>query len=91
MKPKYVFFSGTNFYFNYSEEKLISKQLNVFPQINYCYFFKFSYFKNLLYSRGYSLDYVAENLHGNLINYKHMNKKINDHCKYFDVLFKLNE
>lgn len=90
-KPKYVFFSGTSFYFNHSDEFLITKQLNVFPQINYCYFFNYNNLSKLLSKNNYYVDYVCENINGKLINYKHVNKVINDECKYLDILFKLDE
>ena len=90
-KPKYVFFSGTSFYFNYSDESLITKQLNVFPQINYCYFFNYKNLSQLMSKNNYYVDYVCENMNDKLINYKHINKVINDECKYLDILFKLKE
>ncbi len=90
-KPKYIFLSGTNFYFSHSEEKFICKQLNVFPQINYCYFFNYEYLINFLNKEKYYVDYVSENLNGKTINYKHVNKVIKDDCKYLDILFKLKE
>jgi hypothetical protein len=90
-KPKYVFLSGTNFYFKNKKEKIICKQLNVFPQINYCYFFNYDHFINFLKSKGYVVEYVSENLYGKLINYKSINKVIKDDCKYLDILFKLEK
>ena len=90
-KPKYVFFSGTSFYFNHLNESLITKQLNVFPQINYCYFFNYKNLTKLLSKNNYNVDYVCENINGKIINYKHVNKVINDECKYLDILFKLEE
>lgn len=90
-KPKYIFLSGTNFYFNNSEEKIICKQLNVFPQINYCYFFNYTHMVSFLKSQKYHVEYVSENLNGKLINYKNINKSIKDDCKYLDILFKLEE
>ena len=39
----------------------------------------------------YYVDYVCENMNDKLINYKHINKVINDECKYLDILFKLKE
>ncbi len=90
-KPKYIFLSGTNFYFNNSEEKIICKQLNVFPQINYCYFFNYAHLVSFLKSQKYHIEYVSENLNGKSINYKYINKVIKDDCKYLDILFKLEE
>jgi len=89
-KPKYLYFSGVNFFFNKNSEKFIFKQFNVFPQVNYCFFFNFDYFKNLICSKNYELIYFSENQNSH-INYSHLNDSINDNCMYLDLFFKIKD
>ncbi len=89
-KPKYLYFSGVNFFFNKNSEKFICKQFNVFPQVNYCFFFNFDYFKNLICSKNYELIYFSENQNSQ-INYSYINDSINDTCMYLDLFFKIKD
>ncbi len=87
-KPKYIYFSGLNVYQKYTHDFVICKQFNVFPQINYCYFFKFDYLVNLICSNNYDLLYCSENPNSK-INYSHINNYLNENCQYLDLFFKI--
>ena len=89
-KPKYLYFSGVNLYLKNISNYVICKQFNVFPQINYCYFFNFDYLKNLVCSNGYELLYFSENPNSN-INYSHINHSLSDSCQYSDLFFKIKD
>ena len=87
-KPKYIYFSGLNVYQKFTHDFIICKQFNVFPQINYCYFFKFDYLINLISSKNYDLLYCSENPNSK-INYSHINNHLNENCQYLDLFFKI--
>ena len=87
-EPKFVYFSGLNVYSKSSNDFIVCKQFNVFPQVNYCYFFNFDYFINLICSKNYELLYYSENPHSN-INYSHINSHLNEKCQYLDLFFKI--
>jgi len=89
-KPKYLYFSGVNFFFKNNYNTIVCKQFNVFPQINYCYFFNFDYLKNLVCSKNYELVYFSENSNSK-INYSLLNESIDDNCKYLDLFFKIKD
>ena len=84
---KYIFFSGTNF-FSGKENYFICKQLNVFPQINYCYFFNLSYFKKIIKKKGYTLIFSKKNKLSKEINYSNILSKEIKTIGYKDLLFK---
>lgn len=87
-KPKFIYFSGLNIYKKNSNNFIVCKQFNVFPQVNYCYFFKFDYFTNLVCSKNYELFYYSENPNSK-INYSHINSHLNENCQYLDLFFKI--
>ena len=86
--PKYIYFSGLNIYQKNKQDFVICKQFNVFPQVNYCYFFKFDYLINLICSKNYDLLYCCENPNSK-INYSHINSHLNENCQYLDLFFKI--
>ena len=88
-KPKYIYFSGLNIYQKNKNNFIICKQFNVFPQMNYCYFFKFDYLVDLICSKNYDLLYCSENPNSK-INYSHINSHLNENCQYLDLFFKIN-
>lgn len=86
LKPKYIFFSGLNCFLGSSLKTIICKQLNMFPTINYCYFFEEEYFKNLISSKGYKIVFNTKNPFSD-INYSNIEDMFKINCKYTDVLF----
>ena len=87
-KPKYIYISGLNIYYKNTHDFIICKQFNVFPQINYCYFFKYDYLVDLICSKNYNLLYCSENPTSK-INYSHINNHLNENCQYLDLFFKI--
>jgi len=87
-RPKYIYISGLNIYYKNTHDFIICKQFNVFPQINYCYFFKYDYLVDLICSKNYNLLYCSENPTSK-INYSHINNHLNENCQYLDLFFKI--
>ena len=85
-KPKYVFFSGLNIFKKSEFKVIVCKQLNIFPKINYCYFFEEAYFENLIISLGYNLMFTAKNPFSE-VNYQNLEEKLKINCKYVDLIF----
>jgi len=86
-KPKFIFFSGTTLYRNFSKNNFIVKQVNVWPQINYCFFFKYQYFLKLLRKYNYKLVFKKNNVNDRIINYSNISKSLNAKINYTDLLF----
>ena len=86
LKPKYVFFSGLNTFYGLGVKTIICKQLNIFPKINYCYFFEEEYFKKLIINQGYNLMYISKNPFSE-VNYSNLENKLKINCKYTDLIF----
>ena len=89
-KPKFIFFSGTSLYKNLKKNSFVVKQVNVWPQINYCFFFQYKYFFKLLEERNYKLVFKKNNLNDRVINYSNISKSLNIKINYTDLLFKFN-
>ena len=89
-KPKFIFFSGTSLYKNLKKNSFVVKQVNVWPQINYCFFFQYKYFFKLLEQRNYKLVFKKNNLNDRVINYSNISKSLNIKINYTDLLFKFN-
>lgn len=85
-KPKYIYFSGTTFFYdNIESENLIVKQINILPHHVYLYFFNLDKFINLFEKNGYKNVSCKKNKFAN-VDYKNFNpllKKI----RYLDILF----
>ena len=90
-KPQYLFFNGVNMFWGNRSKKIICKQLNTFPKVNYCHFFQYDYFKKFIKSQKYNLIYVAKNQNSSIINYSNLKESISKDCKYLDLLFKLKK
>ena len=89
-KPKFIFFSGTSLYKNLKKNRFVVRQVNVWPQINYCFFFQYKYFFKLLEQRNYKLVFKKNNLNDRVINYSNISKSLNIKINYTDLLFKFN-
>ena len=88
-KPKYIFFSGTNFFGdNIHKEKLIVKQTNILPHTVYLYFFNLKKFIIFFKENNYKLVFYQKNkfLKSKYKNFYPLLNKI----LYLDILFVLN-
>ena len=89
LKSKYVMFSGTIMYDtnnpNYNK-KIIVKQINMFPTINYLFFFKKKYFFNKFFENNYKLVFERIN-YTDKINFSNFNRLFYS-INYMDFLFK---
>ena len=74
-----IFFSGTTLFEsdnkNY-QKYIIVRQVNTFPEINYCYFFNKQFFYNFFYKKNFNLIFESKNITDS-VNFKN-----------FDSLFK---
>lgn len=85
-KPKYIFFTGTNFIFDeIDNEDLVVKQTNILPKLVYCYFFNFYSFKNFFKRNKYRLLFFERNKYAK-INYNNFKPLYKD-IRYLDLLF----
>ena len=85
---KYVFFSGTHLYDSSEKifkKKIVVKQVNVLPQINYLFFFNRNNFFKTFLEKKYDLVFEKKNLTDevNYDNFKNFLKNI----QYSDFLF----
>ena len=67
-----IFFSGTTLFETEQENykrHVITKQVNVFPEINYCYFFNKQFFYNFFYEKNFNLIFESKNTTDN-VNFK---------------------
>ena len=84
-----IFFSGTILFESDKEnyqKHIIVKQVNIFPEVNYCYFFNKNFFYNFFYKKDFNLVFESKNITDN-INFKNFGtlfKKI----EYKDFFFK---
>lgn len=83
-----IFFSGTTLFETRNEKynkNIIVKQINMYPDINYLYFFNKQYFYSIILKNNFKLLFEKKNLTDN-INY-HNFHKIFDSINYMDFLF----
>ena len=84
-----IFFSGTTLFENDKEnyqKHVIVRQVNIFPEINYCYFFNKRFFYNFFFKKNFNLVFESKNITDN-VNFKNFDslfKKI----EYKDFFFK---
>ncbi len=86
-----IFFSGTTLFETKNErynKHIIVKQVNVYPNINYLYFFNKEYFFSLFLNNNFKLLFEKKNRTDN-IEYGNFNK-IFKNINYMDFLFKKN-
>jgi hypothetical protein len=85
---KYIFFSGTTLFETKNEKynkHIIVKQVNMYPDINYLYFFNKQYFYSIFLKNNFKLLFEKKNLTDN-VNY-HNFHKIFENTNYMDFLF----
>lgn len=83
-----IFFSGTTLYESRNEEcqkHIIVKQINCFPDINYCYFFNKNYFYDFFYKNDFKLIFESKNF-TDKINFKNFENLCED-IDYSDFFF----
>lgn len=88
---KNIFFSGTTLFETKNErykKYMIVKQINVYPNINYLYFFNKEYFFSLFLKNNFKLSFEKKNITDN-VNYDNFNK-IFKNVDYMDFLFTKN-
>ena len=88
---KYIFFSGTTLFETKNakyKKHIIVKQVNVFPNINYLYFFNKQYFFSLFLKNNYTLLFEKKNF-TDKVNYDNFNN-IFENIDYMDFLFSKN-
>ena len=84
-----IFFSGTTLYETDQEnykKHVIVKQVNVMPEINYCYFFNKQFFYNFFYKKNFNLIFESKNITDN-VNFKNF-LGLFKNIEYKDFLFK---
>ena len=67
-----IFFSGTTLFETDQEnykKHIIVKQVNILPEINYCYFFNKQFFYNFFYEKNFNLIFENKNITDN-VNFK---------------------
>jgi hypothetical protein len=60
-----IFFSGTTLFESDNEnyqKHIIVRQVNTFPEVNYCYFFNKQYFYNFFYKKSFNLVFDNKNM-----------------------------
>ena len=90
-KNSQILFSGTTLFESNKEiykKFLIVKQVNVLPEINYCYFFNRDYFLNFFLNKKFNLVFEKRNITDNVnfTNFTNLFSKI----EYKDIFFKKN-
>ena len=84
-----IFFSGTTLFESEKEnyyKHIVVRQVNIFPEINYCYFFNKQFFYNFFNKKNFNLVFESKNITDN-VNFKNFDslfKKI----EYKDFFFK---
>ncbi len=86
--PEYIFFSAQTFYYKKINkvEKITVKQVNILPQINYCYFFEYERFLNIFKLKKFELVFKVLNF-TDKVNYDNFNKEYGK-IEYCDLLIK---
>jgi len=92
LNPEYIFLTGIHFFKGIYRDKsnqrenTIVKQLNVFPQINFLYFFEYETFINMFKSKKFELIFKTSN-YTDKINYNNLVNKY-DKVEYADIMMK---
>jgi len=89
-KSNYILISQSPFFSNdKSDEKIIVKQLNMHPNINYLYIFNYKIFLNFMVENNYKL--IEKNINNvtKFLNFKNFSKNYYTDINMYDLLFKL--
>lgn len=91
-KSKYILISQTPFFDNDRlNEKIILKQLNMHPDINYLYLFNLSCFIKFMSENNYDLVEKNINKVTKFLNFKNFDKKKYQNIDMYDLLFRLKD
>jgi len=89
-KSKYLLISQTPFFDNNQlKEKIILKQLNMHPEINYLYLFNLNYFIKYMKENNYELVEKSINKVTKFLNFKNFDKKKYQNINMYDLLFRI--
>ncbi len=91
-KTNYILVSQSPFFSgNINVEKIILKQLNMHPSINYLYMFNYENFLNFMKENNYNL--IEKNINNvtKFLNFKNFSKDFYTDVNMYDLLFKLKE
>ena len=89
-KTKYILIAQSPFFQNENlDEKIILKQINMHPNINYLYLFNFDNFINFMDKNGYELVEKNINKVTKFLNFKNFNRQKYKNINMYDLLFKL--
>ena len=87
-KTKYILISQTPFFSNNDlPEKIIMKQLNMHPVINYLYLFNSDHFTKFMAKNNYFLVEKNINKVTKFLNFNNFDKKIYKEINMYDLLF----
>ena len=86
-KPKYILISGI-ILFKGKVKSFVCKQVNVWPQINYCFFFNKDYFNSIFVKNNYIKVFFKKNLTDKRINFSNINDNENNFFQYSDIFYK---
>jgi hypothetical protein len=84
-----IFFSGTTLFESDNEnyqKHIIVRQVNTFPEVNYCYFFNKQYFYNFFYKKSFNLVFDNKNMTDS-VNFKNFGSLFKN-IEYKDFFFK---
>ena len=88
-KSKYILISQTPFFHNNQlNEKIILKQINMHPVINYLYLFNLDYFIKFMKENNYELVEKNINKVTKFLNFKNFDKKKYKNLDMYDLLFR---
>ena len=88
-KSKYILISQTPFFHNdLLSEKIILKQINMHPEINYLYLFNLNYFIKFMNKNNYELVEKNINKVTKFLNFKNFDKKKYQDINMYDLLFR---
>ena len=86
--PEYIFFTAQTFYEKKANkiENIIVKQVNILPQVNFCYFFEYESFLNIFKAKSFEPVFKVINF-TDKVNYANFNEK-HGKIEYCDLLLK---
>ena len=88
-KSKYILISQTPFFQNDKlKEKIILKQTNMHPEINFLYLFNINYFIRFMEKNSYELVEKNINKVTKFLNFKNFDRKKYKDINMYDLLFK---
>ena len=88
-KTKYILIAQSPFFQNKNlDEKIILKQINMHPNINYLYLFNLDNFINFMDKNGYELVEKNINKVTKFLNFKNFNRQKYKNINMYDLLFK---